>query len=117
MVNVAEMILSRIKLLAIAMCCALVGCAQPQDQVELDATDSPAGIVPFELPATFTGHIPCPDCLKVDITLNLRPDFIYQLRKTYQTEQGPRNVESQMRRWRYSPEGETDCAWQAERGC
>ena len=105
MVNVAEMILSRIKLLAIAMCCTLIGCAQPQDQVELDATDSLAGIVPFELPATFTGHIPCPDCLKVDITLNLRPDFIYQLRKTYQTEQGPRNVESQMRKWRYSPEG------------
>ena len=61
--------------------------------------------VPFSLPATFTGKIPCPDCLRVDITLNLRPDSIYQLRKTYQAEHGPLKVESQLGRWRFAEDG------------
>jgi len=61
--------------------------------------------VPFPLPATFTGQIPCPDCLRVDITLNLRPDSIYQLRKTYQAEHGQLKVESQLGRWRFAEEG------------
>lgn len=61
--------------------------------------------VPFPLPATFTGNIPCPDCLRVEITLNLRPDSIYQLRKTYQAEHEPLKIESQLGRWRFAEEG------------
>lgn len=63
------------------------------------------GELPFPLPATFTGEIPCPDCLKVEITLNLRPDAIYQLRKTYRMEQGPPKVESQLGLWRFAENG------------
>lgn len=59
----------------------------------------------LSLPATFVGSIPCEDCLRVDMVLNLRPDMLYQLRKTYMTRQGVLRVESQMRNWRYSSEG------------
>ncbi len=55
----------------------------------------------MQLPATFSGEISCPDCERVEITLNLRPDFIYQLRKTYHGTEGVLKVESQMKRWRY----------------
>ncbi len=60
---------------------------------------------PFDSPVTFTGSIPCDDCLQVDITLNIRPDGIYQLRKTYRMEQGKSSSDSQMGKWLYRAEG------------
>ncbi len=61
--------------------------------------------ISFPLPATFAGEIPCPDCLRVEIILNLRPGGLYQLRKTYQAEGGSIKVEPQLGRWRYAEEG------------
>lgn len=58
----------------------------------------------MELPATFTGSIPCDDCERVDIVLNIRPDAIYQLRKTYQSADGPLKVDAQLGRWRFTPD-------------
>lgn len=96
------------KYLPVLAVVALCGCTVPPQESDLSPEpEEPAvySAVPFTLPATFTGQIPCPDCLRVDITLNLRADSIYQLRKTYQAATGPVRTESQMRTWRYSPEG------------
>lgn len=57
-----------------------------------------------ELPATFTGQIPCDDCDRVDIDLKLRPDSLYQLRKTYISGQKTEKVDAQMGLWRFSPD-------------
>ena len=81
----------------------LLGCSSMRQ--ETSVAFSVDDEVPFPLPATFTGQIPCPDCLRVEITLNLRPDSIYQLRKTYQAEHGPLKVESQLGRWRFAEDG------------
>lgn len=82
---------------------AVTGCTKkPVEDVSKSITSVP---VPLELPATFNGEIPCPDCDTVKITLNLRPDNIYQLRKTYMDKGTVKQVESQMRRWRYVEEG------------
>jgi heat shock protein HslJ len=62
-------------------------------------------VPPFDYPATFAGTIPCDDCLQVDIILNIRPDGLYQLRKTYQAEQGSGSIASQMGKWRYISDG------------
>jgi len=56
------------------------------------------------LPATFKGSIPCPDCDRVDIVLNLRPDSLYQLRKIYQLGSEAIKIDAQMGRWRFTPE-------------
>jgi copper homeostasis protein (lipoprotein) len=83
--------------------CSLSGCSGvAQNEAKVEDT---VEIRPFSLPATFTGDIPCPDCKRVDITLNLRPDTIYQLRKTYQSEMGPIKVEAQLGRWRFAEDG------------
>jgi len=80
----------------------LAGCATQQ----VAPVAEPFGLEGLvELPATFSGHIPCDDCDRVDIVLNLRPDSLYQLRKTYQAEQGVVKVEAQMGLWRFSPDG------------
>lgn len=79
------------------------GCAKKStEDVTKEITTVP---VPLELPATFSGNIPCSDCETVKVTLNLRPDNIYQLRKTYMDQGAVKLVESQMRRWRYVEEG------------
>ncbi len=72
-----------------------------QPAVEIDSR----ALFPFDSPVTFTGSIPCDDCLQTDITLNIRPDGIYQLRKTYRQEQGKSSSVSQMGKWLYSAEG------------
>lgn len=65
----------------------------------------PNDISALNLPATFTGEIPCEDCLRVELTLNLRPDSLYQLRKNYFTSGGSSKVESQMGYWRLAEAG------------
>lgn len=90
--------------LLFAACLGLIlmsGCAEPVAEVD---EPSPRGLGDVvTLPGTFTGSIPCDDCERVDIVLNVRPDSLYQLRKTYQSTSGPLNVDSQMGRWRFSP--------------
>ena len=88
-------------LLIVSGLMVLAGCAQ--QQLPVDST--PAGLASrVDLPATFTGRIPCDDCERVDIVLNLRPDSLYQLRKTYVQSRGGGRVEAQMGLWRFSPE-------------
>ena len=41
-----------------------------------------------ELPATFTGTLPCADCPGIDYHLNLLNDGVYFLRQTYQDREG-----------------------------
>jgi copper homeostasis protein (lipoprotein) len=91
-------------LFVIAACVQLSGCTYLPYEAE-DTTQTESSSEVLELPATFSGEIPCKDCLKVDIVINLRRDMLYQLRKTYQSEAGPVRVDSQMRNWRYSEEG------------
>lgn len=83
---------------------ALSSCSTKQTQeVTEESIETPAGL-PFESPATFNGTIPCEDCLKVDITLNVLPDTMYQLRKRYFYDDGPVKTESQIGKWLYLPE-------------
>lgn len=79
----------------------LAGCAEQQSSPEVLPVELKDLV---ELPATFIGQIPCDDCERVDIVLNVRPDFIYQLRKTYQSSQGPIKADAQMGHWRFSPD-------------
>jgi uncharacterized lipoprotein YbaY/heat shock protein HslJ/uncharacterized lipoprotein NlpE involved in copper resistance len=66
------------------------------DAVQSDATGksavtpttSPAALVSFALPATFTGITPCADCPGIEQTLTLRGDGLYRLRRTYQDKPG-----------------------------
>lgn len=89
------------KKIVLIWCCVLLvsGCAKPPPSPE-------PGEVSFQdivaLPATFTGQIPCEDCERVDIVLNLRPDNLYQLRKSYQSVQGPVKVDAQMGSYLFS---------------
>ena len=48
-------------------------------------TDAPPSIAPLSIqtPATFKGTLPCPDCDRRNVTLNLRPDSTFLLRLTY----------------------------------
>lgn len=60
-----------------------------------------SGKLPMELRATFSGRIPCPDCDYIQIDLNLRPDNLYQLRKTSYRGDQVVSREAHMRRWHY----------------
>ena len=59
------------------------------DRVELllrrasQAAETPAGGVLGELPATFTGDLPCADCPGIRYQLDLFPDGAFYLRQTY----------------------------------
>ncbi len=82
----------------------LSGCAHiSPENSEISAVDK--ALKSLELPATFSGEIPCSDCLGVDIALNLRPDSIYQLRKTYRNKGGSQKVDSQLGKWRLAEDG------------
>ena len=52
--------------------------------VTLTALSAPAQqATAWELPATYTGVLPCADCAGIVHTLTLRPDGLYFLRQTY----------------------------------
>ena len=96
-------IIDNIKLFAVLFWALhlLVGCQKSA----VDAEIEPATLNDFmRLPAAFIGQIPCEDCESVDIILNIRSDSLYQLRKTYQSAEGPIKVDSQLGRWRFTPE-------------
>jgi|GEM_PF-1652670 len=88
----------------------LLGCAPAgEQQVVEEVREPPVQDMQYDrlnLPATYVGSIPCADCERVDIVLNLRPDQLYQLRKTNIANRGlVQKVESQMRNWRFSRDG------------
>ena len=58
---------------------------------------------PFVSAATYRGVIPCEDCEQVDITLNIHPGSMYQLRKTFRIKGSSPKIESQMGKWLYLP--------------
>lgn len=91
-------------ILAVAAC-FLASCAANQSTIQTEPEQDGTALLPFSSSATFTGTIPCEDCLQVDILLNIRPDGIYQLRKTYQREHDGSSIKSQMGKWRYVEEG------------
>lgn len=82
---------------------SLASCSTKQTQEEPSSSADAHVLAPFETAVTFTGTIPCSDCIRVDITLNIRPDSMYQIRKTYQTNEGSAKVESQVGKWLYLP--------------
>ena len=93
------------KISLICLCILLLAsCAQVNRQPISPESEGGGLQALVALPATFIGQIPCEDCERVDIVLNVRPDFLYQLRKTYQMGQGAEKVEAQMGRWRFSSE-------------
>lgn len=76
----------------------LSGCAEPEKQTVAEVQP----ISPVPAPATFIGRIPWVGCDGVDITLNFRPDNLYQLRKTIiRGEEW--DTSSEMGRWKYDP--------------
>jgi len=90
------------KIIRTPLVCLLVifwlsSCATQQPEVKPVAVKSH----PFTSTATYTGTIPCDDCERVDITLNIRPDSLYQLRKTHISEDAEVRVESQIGKWDY----------------
>lgn len=80
----------------------LYGCGQKQVEMAEDAAEVDAN-KPFPLPATYSGKIACPDCEYVQVDLTLRPDQLYQLRKTWYSDGSATKSEAQMRRWKYEP--------------
>ena len=76
----------------------ITGCAVPEKTVVQEV--KPPSPVPA--PATFTGRIPWVDCDGVDITLNFRPDNLYQLRKSVIRGE-TFDTTSEMGRWKYDP--------------
>ncbi len=95
--------LSWIPLLPAVLLFLLAGCGGHGRPDQAQAT---APLCPLPTPATFVGTVPCPDCAQIRLTLNLRPDFIYQLRKTWLEEDGSvKKTTAEMGRWRYVAEG------------
>ncbi|WP_161629813.1 META domain-containing protein [Desulfogranum japonicum] len=91
---------NRIYICLLIFCLILIaGCSskQPQNEPQPEETST----FPFNLPATFIGKIDCDKCEHVDLTLNLRDDGLYQLRKEYIYSTGETETEAQMRLWRY----------------
>ncbi len=76
----------------------LTGCAAPQKTTVQEV--KPLSSVPA--PATFTGRIPWVGCDGIDITLNFRPDNLYQLRKTVIRGKNF-DTTAEMGRWKYDP--------------
>lgn len=75
---------------------------QPPEEPKSSA-DVPVLLLPFVTAATFTGFIPCDDCVRVDVSLTIHPDTMYQLRKTYRQKEGPAKIEAQVGKWVYLP--------------
>ena len=84
----------------------LAGCAHPPPDSTTKPETISTGGAPFDDTATFIGTLPCDDCLRVDISLNIRTDGLYQLRKTYVHDTREPNVYSQMGTYRYVPESD-----------
>lgn len=81
-----------------------LSCCSTQQPLETEKEVKNTSVeLPFQSPATFTGTIPCENCAGIDITLNILPDTMYQLRKTFRNNTGPAKIESQIGKWLYLP--------------
>ncbi len=79
----------------------ITGCASQKADVVDTASEGQSSTFPVQLPATFVGKIACTECDYVNIDLNLRPDHLYQLRKTWYADNEVIKSEAQMRKWRF----------------
>lgn len=79
----------------------IVGCASQKVDVVESTSKEQVTSFPIDLPVTFSGKIGCPECDFVKIDLNLRPDHLYQLRKTWYQGNEVIKSEAQMRKWRF----------------
>ncbi len=68
-----------------------------------EASDSPVAIGAhgLRLPASFTGDLPCADCKAVSYQLNLWPDQVFHLRRTWEGKDTPRDS---IGRWSADPD-------------
>jgi len=90
-------------LLITVVACFSANCSTTVNDKQAVTEQPGFDLPPFDSLTTFTGTIPCEDCLRVDVVLNIRPDGIYQLRKTYVSDQGVSPVQSQMGKWLHEP--------------
>ena len=70
---------------------------------EEEARDAPAAIGAhgLRLPASFVGNMPCPDCEQLRYRLNLWPDQVFHLRRSWQGKSMPRDS---IGRWSVDPD-------------
>ena len=71
----------------------LGGCAMP-------ASTRPAGDHALDLPASFTGMLPCPDCTAIRAQLDLWPDGVFHLNRS---REGTPQRDDDLGRWRRDP--------------
>ncbi len=71
----------------------LSGCQSPPDSAVSEA-------VALQLPASFTGAQPCPDCAGARAHLDLWPDGVFHLRRTFTDQSGH---DDDLGRWRRDP--------------
>jgi len=63
---------------------------------------------PLSLPATYTAHIPCKNCLPTTVSLTLRPDSLYFVRiVAHNPETGNEDIKAEIGAWHYVPDGNT----------
>lgn len=67
---------------------AISNCSTKQVPTESESIYDNSIVNPFVSSVTYTGVIPCDDCEQVDITLNLHPNSMYQLRKIFRIKGG-----------------------------
>lgn len=80
----------------------LTACGGHHRQADSAAPAAP----PFALPATFTGDILHAGQERMEILLNLRPDWLYQLRTTlYSSDGNMLATTARIERWQYEPAG------------
>jgi len=72
------------------------GCSSHQNE-KITGNESVSAV---PAPATFTGRIPGSDCDHIDVTLNFRPDGLYQLRQCKVTGE-TRKIVAKMGHWKY----------------
>ncbi len=95
--------ISRVFFCILFVICVLSGC-QPLHGPESVETARMLRAAGLDLPATFSGQVNCFDCRGIESTLTLRPDGLYQLRRSYLEEAGISKTESMMSDWRYRPQ-------------
>lgn len=86
--------------IALAGLLAPLAVAAPARAQEAMADESIVTAPGLRLPGTFTGTLPCADCPGIDFQLDLWPDQVYHLRRTYQ-DRG--RVEDVIGRWAAIP--------------
>jgi copper homeostasis protein (lipoprotein) len=70
----------------------IVACGRTPAARETTGTPAPAPSPGLKTPATFSGEIPCADCPGIRLTLTLRPDKLFILRRTYLERSGGPSV-------------------------